>query len=131
IDITYIAPPPPPAPVITSLSMTSVTAFAGGTLTINGSNFTGVTQVHVGAITLTPPFGFSVGSDTAITFGAPLPPALGPYSVTVTGPGGNSNAVTLTYNETLPPKLTCAGSAISNVNFSWSCGAGLNDALFL
>ncbi|MFN0206297.1 MAG: S8 family serine peptidase [Planctomycetota bacterium] len=88
-----------PGPAISNISPTATAvAVAGATpvLTINGSNFTGATNVAIG--TRNYPIGkFTIVSDTQITVKFTPPPApLGNVNVNVTGPGGTSNSNTLT-----------------------------------
>lgn len=131
IDVNYIPPPPPPVPQITTLAPSSVMAFQGGVVTLTGTAFTGATQVAVGGMVLSPPFGFAVVSDTTLTFGAPTPLVLGAAPVVVTTPGGVSAPATLTFVETIPPKVTCPQLAVANTTFTWSYGAGTNDIVVL
>jgi hypothetical protein len=131
IDVAYVPPPPPPVPTLASVSPSTVNAFAGGLVTLTGTGFTGATQVQVGASALGAPFGFSVVSDTTIAFQSPIAAALGPAPVTVTTPGGTSNAVQLTFVETLPPVLAASPLAVGGVSFNWSFGAGANDVVYV
>jgi putative nucleotidyltransferase with HDIG domain len=87
-------PPPPSAPVVRGISPAS--GPSGIQVTINGSNFSGATQVRFGNNTASP---FSINSaqqgsgvvaaaGTQITVTAP--PGTGTVPVTVSGPGGTS-----------------------------------------
>ncbi|RXS80938.1 hypothetical protein EST92_16715 [Streptomyces sp. TM32] len=87
----YVGHPAPPA-VITSISPTCGLTTGGNTVTINGSGFTGATAVSFGPH---PATSFSVVNDNTIT--AVAPPGTGTVPVTVTTPGGTSNAVNYTY----------------------------------
>jgi ribosomal protein L35AE/L33A len=131
IDVAYVPPPPPPVPVIATIAPSTVTAFSGGGVTLAGTGFTGATLVQVGATALPSPFGFYVASDTSISFQAPTAATLGAVSVTVTTPGGTSNAVQLTFVETLPPKLLAGTVAVGGTSFNWTFGAGANDLVYL
>ncbi len=71
---------------VTSISPTSGSTVGGTTVTINGSDFSGVTGVSFGG---TPATSFTVVSPTKITAVAP-PHAAGIVDVTVANPGGNS-----------------------------------------
>ncbi|MFI5930956.1 IPT/TIG domain-containing protein [Actinoplanes sp. NPDC051494] len=90
---TYV----PPAPGLTSLSPAGVTTLGGQTITVTGTDLTGVSSVKIG--TLTAPA--TKVTATSLTFVAPATKA-GTYPVTVTNSWGTSNpAGTLTY--ALPP----------------------------
>ncbi|WP_460504358.1 IPT/TIG domain-containing protein, partial [Hymenobacter agri] len=84
-----------PAPVISSLSPTSGTV--GTSVVITGTGFTGATAVSFNGTAAT----FTVNSGTQIT--ATVPPGTITGNVTVTTPGGTSNAVPFTV---LPPAPT-------------------------
>lgn len=88
-----------PGPSISNISPTATAVAVSGAipvLTINGSNFTGATNVAIG--TRNYPAGkFTIVSDTQITVKFTPPPApLGVVNVNVTGPGGTSNNNSLT-----------------------------------
>ncbi|MCI0547539.1 MAG: M12 family metallo-peptidase, partial [Candidatus Rokubacteria bacterium] len=123
--------PPPAPPVLTGLQPGTVQAFAGGPLDLQGQFLDEVTAVHVGGTTLLEPFGFTVESETAILLQAPTPADLGPVSVTAENGAGTSNPLTLTYVETSPPKLGAPGFGLTGALFSWTFGAGADDAWFL
>jgi hypothetical protein len=123
--------PPPSAPVLTSLVPSTVQAFQGGPLTLNGFFFEDVESLHFGGTTLTAPFGFVIVSDTKITLNAPTATALGTVAVTAENEAGPSNPLNLTYVETNPPKLTSSGFGITGALFNWTFGAQANDAWFL
>jgi hypothetical protein len=78
-----------PKPTITSLSWNKSKVPGGGTISINGTNFTGATQVRFGPFVATT---FSVSSDNTIT--VVVPPATGPQlvNVFVQTPAGTSDA---------------------------------------
>ncbi|MEM7310473.1 MAG: trypsin-like peptidase domain-containing protein [Planctomycetota bacterium] len=116
---------------ISSISPSSVEAFAGGTVTINGAGFLGATSVDVGSATLSTPGGFTIVDDNTITFSAPTPDSLGTVSVDVTKPIGTSNSVNLSYVETSPPKLTVTAVTVTGLNVGWNFGAAPGDAWFL
>ncbi|GAA2542823.1 hypothetical protein GCM10010435_08270 [Winogradskya consettensis] len=90
---TYV----PPAPGVGTLDPAAVTTIGGQTVTLTGTDLTGVTSVKIG--TMTAPA--KVLSPTSLTFTTPVRPA-GTYPVTVTNTYGTSNpAGQLTY--ALPP----------------------------
>lgn len=99
---------PPPVPQINSLNPNNVGALGTEQVTIFGSSFTTVTEVNAGGVII--PSGglgaFTIIDDTEIRFPAPDPTALGPVSVTVTNPGGTSNAGSYTVVEEVPPVYT-------------------------
>jgi hypothetical protein len=86
--------PPPPYPVVNSVSPTSIATMAPTTpqLTINGFNFTGATSVSIGTQVYTT---FTIVNDTQIkvTFNPP-PLDIGTVNVIVTNGSGNSPATT-------------------------------------
>ncbi|MFJ5221222.1 IPT/TIG domain-containing protein [Streptomyces sp. NPDC088354] len=80
------------APALTSAVPNTGPAAGGNTVILTGSGFTGITAVRFGA---NPALGYTVNSSTQIT--AVAPAGSGAVAVTVTAPGGTSNAVTYTY----------------------------------
>ncbi|MEU8826471.1 IPT/TIG domain-containing protein, partial [Streptomyces sp. NPDC048636] len=86
------------APVLTSLSPTSGPTAGGNTVTLNGTNLTGATQVLFGATPAT------ILTNTATQITVTAPAGTGTTNVTVTTPGGTSNALPYTY--TAAPVLT-------------------------
>ncbi|PKP05000.1 MAG: hypothetical protein CVU11_02320 [Bacteroidetes bacterium HGW-Bacteroidetes-6] len=80
------------APEIVSISPTFGTTAGGTSVTISGVNFTGATDVSFGANAAT---SFTVNSDDEIT--ATSPAGSGAVNVTITSPGGTSNAEVFTY----------------------------------
>ncbi|MFF4278918.1 IPT/TIG domain-containing protein [Streptomyces kronopolitis] len=84
------------APVIVSVNPSSVNGAGGATVTITGTNFTGVTAVN---FLSQPATSFTVLSDTQIQ--AVAPAGVGSGSVTVTGPGGTSNAAPFSYRSSV------------------------------
>ena len=125
LDSTTVSPP-----VLSSVSPPTVQAFQGGTLTLSGSNLSGVNLVTVGGM------GFLAGSftvvnATTITLPAPAATALGSTNVFVTNLGGSSAKKTFSYVETSPPKMTTAGFAQGGLPWSFEWGAGSNDKVVL
>ncbi|OPF75582.1 hypothetical protein VT50_0224465 [Streptomyces antioxidans] len=94
-----------PVPVLISASPDQGPVVGGNTVTLAGSDLTGVTAVTFGS---TPALSFTVDSATQITAVAP-PGAAGPVQITVTGPGGTSNGVAYFYVGV--PTLTDASPA--------------------
>jgi hypothetical protein len=87
------------SPAVTIISPGSGTAAGGTTVTITGTGFTGATAVNFGASPAT----FTVNSNTSIT--ATSPNGTGVVDVTVTTPGGTSQAVIgdhFTYMSSIP-----------------------------
>lgn len=93
--VTDVVPPTPDPPTITSLAPSS--GVTGTTVTVNGSNLSLVTGVHVGVSTPTP----TVLSSTQVRFAAPSK-GDGTYDVTVTNPYGTSNILSFTYATPAP-----------------------------
>jgi hypothetical protein len=83
------------APTLASLSPNQGSVSGGKNVNIVGTGFTGATAVTFGS---TPAASFTVISDTQIK--AVTPPGNGTVQVTVTGPGGTSNARPYTYLQT-------------------------------
>ena len=102
---------PPPAPVVTGLSLTTGNVFGGVVMTVIGTGFTGATQVTVGG---TPAGIASFISDTAISFRTPAH-AEGVVDVRVTTPAGTSDisaADQFTYM--LPPRPAVTGLSLTS-----------------
>jgi hypothetical protein len=121
---------PPVAPVLNTVSPSTVQAWAGGTVTLGGSNFSGATQVKIGTTTLTAG-NFTIVSPGTITFPAPIAPALGAQNVTVVNPTGSSAPKTLTFVEVDPPKLNASPLAFGGFNYVWTYAGGANDQGYL
>jgi len=117
-------------PVLSSVAPAQVVAFQGGTVTLTGSNFSGATQVKVGATTLVPP-AFTVLGPTSITFQAADATSLGAVNVTVTTPAGTTAGKSFTYVETNPPKLSAGAFTTVGQPFTWAWGAGSSDIAYL
>jgi hypothetical protein len=117
----FTVTPPPPFPVITSITPNSAPA-VGDFLTIKGTGIQGATQVTVGPHVLPRqvlanpqfvPFGFNYGFtpidfqpvDTLFVFGYPPLQNLGTENVTVTTLVGTSLPAPITVNVTDPPKV--------------------------
>ncbi|MGW3623077.1 IPT/TIG domain-containing protein [Streptomyces sp. NPDC000880] len=83
------------APTIALISPS--TGFAGTTVTVNGSGFTGVTAVTFGGV---PATSYTVVSATRIT--AVAPAGAGTVQIVVTAAGGTSNGVNFTYRVATP-----------------------------
>jgi hypothetical protein len=112
----------PTFPIINTLSPNPIATLASPVpvLTLSGTNFTGATNVKIGAKTYTAGF-FSVVNDQTITLDFNPPPVdLGTVNVTVTSPLGTSAVKTLQLslpaNNCLIAESTNP-SAGSNVNF--------------
>ncbi|MDH6628971.1 hypothetical protein M2271_006806, partial [Streptomyces sp. LBL] len=82
-----------PAPSLTGLTPAQGPVSGGTTVTLTGTGFTGATAVSFGGVAAT---SFTVNSATQITAVTP-PHTAGTAAVTVTAPGGTSNALTFTY----------------------------------
>ncbi|MGR3932652.1 IPT/TIG domain-containing protein [Streptomyces sp. BRA346] len=97
---TTVAPP-----VLTSLSPASGPPSGGNTVTLNGTNLGGATQVLFGPNPAT----ILTNTPTQITVTAPA--GTGSVAVTVTTPGGTSNALGYTYAAAPAPSLTSLSPA--------------------
>jgi len=117
-------------PVLSSVSPPTVQAFQGGTLTLSGSNLSGVNLVTVGG-TVIAPGSFTIMSPTTITLPAPTATALGTTNVSVSNSGGTSATKTFNYVETSPPKMTTTGFTQGGLLWSFEWGAGSNDKVIL
>ncbi|MEM7310474.1 MAG: M12 family metallo-peptidase [Planctomycetota bacterium] len=124
-------PPPPTAPLITSLSPNTVQAFQGNQVSLGGFFLEQTTQISVGGTVLTAPFGFTVESDNLITFNPPIASSLGSVQVTAINEAGSSNVLTLNYAATEPSKLAATGTALTGLAFNWNFGAQPNDLWYL
>ncbi len=98
---TGVTPPITLPPIITSLTDSARTVAA--TFRINGTNFSGVTAVRIGTVSVAT---YTVNSPTQITVTVPNSLSPGVYPVTVTTPVGTSNAVNLTVIPPSPPTIT-------------------------
>lgn len=96
-------PPPATAPLLTAASPTSMTVFAPGSVTLQGSGLLTVNSYSLGGQVYTG--GIIVISDTVISVAVPQGAALGPMSVSVSNGLGTSNALSFNYVYTQPPKL--------------------------
>jgi hypothetical protein len=122
---------PPAPPTVATVAPASVPAFESGQITLTGTNYGDATQVTVGGTVLTPPLGFTIVSGTQIQFFAPTPTTLGPVNVTVTNSVGTSTAKTLTYTQTLPPKLAVPPFGLTGATLGYAYGGGANDIAVL
>jgi YD repeat-containing protein len=82
---TYIGPPP----AVTGVSPNAGPTAGGTSVTVNGSNFSGATQVYFGSV---PATSFVVASDTLLYASAPAQ-APSTVHITVSTPGGTSSPV--------------------------------------
>ncbi len=92
-------------PVLTGISPSSVQALGPTTVTLTGSGLSSVTKVLVGTMNVT---SFSSSGPTSLTFTAPIPSTLGKFSVRAGNSRGLSNALSLTFTATHPPKHTAS-----------------------
>ncbi|WP_421111479.1 IPT/TIG domain-containing protein [Streptomyces sp. NEAU-S77] len=126
------------APVLTSLSPASGSTSGGNTVTINGSNLSGATQVLFG------PNPATVLTNTATQITVSAPAGSGTVGVTVTTPSGTSNALSYTYVATPAPTIsslsptagpTSGGNTVTingtNLSGATSVKFGINSATIL
>jgi hypothetical protein len=123
-------PPPTAPPTLTSITPTTSPAFRPATITLTGTGFFTATSIDVGGTQLTQPLGFRPATDTLVNLTLDAP-AIGSLPVTVSNALGTSAAQTLTYTETIPPKLVAPQYAIGTLNFDWDVGARSGDLFFL
>jgi len=116
---------PGDAPVLTGLSPSTIEAFAGPTVTVSGTGLLSTEWLTLGSQQLTTEV--TVVSDNQVDLDPPNATALGPTNVTVTTLFGTSNALTLTFVETSPPKLATGGLILSNQQHFWSFGGLAGD----
>ncbi|MFF7234703.1 Ig-like domain repeat protein, partial [Streptomyces sioyaensis] len=95
------------APVLVSISPSAGPVSGTSSVTLSGTNLTGVTGVTIGGQA---GINVQVLSDTEITFDAPAH-AAGMVQVTVTNPCGTSNTQNFTYQG--PPTLTITPSSVA------------------
>ena len=123
---TYVAPPTPPPPAVTGLSITSgPTAGGGGTVDVFGSGFTGANVVSFGGAEVSY-YSFTVVNDGEIALAQPPAHAAGTVDVTVTTEYGTSADVMAdeyTYVAPPPPAVT----GVSPATGSTAGGGGTVD----
>ncbi|MBI3652031.1 MAG: IPT/TIG domain-containing protein [Acidobacteria bacterium] len=95
---TYTAPPPAPAPTLSSVTPNSGSTVGGTSVTLAGSNFVGGATVTFGGVAAT---GVTVNSATSITATTPAH-AAGAVNVTVTNPDSQSATLTNGFTFTNP-----------------------------
>ncbi|GHJ39550.1 S-layer family protein [Streptomyces sp. TS71-3] len=123
---TYVAI----APILTSLSPASGPAAGGNTVTINGVNLTGATQVLFGSQPAT------ILSNTSTRITVTAPAGSGTVDVTVTTTAGTSNALSYTYVSVAVPVLASlspssgAAAGGNTVTLSGSNLSGATQVLF-
>jgi hypothetical protein len=88
-------------PTLSSLSPKSIPVLGGVPVTLNGTGLSGITELTVGSKVVS----YQIISDNQLRFDPPTPTALGPVLVKVKNSKGFSNALSLTYVVTHPPKL--------------------------
>ncbi|WP_088070592.1 IPT/TIG domain-containing protein [Gottfriedia luciferensis] len=98
---TYIEPPKPPAPTVTSITPNSGLKIGGESITINGTNLVSGLKVTFNGVDAKV---LNYYSATQIRVQAPASSVLGPVDVVVTNPDGQSVTVTqgYTYNAAVP-----------------------------
>lgn len=95
------------APVLSAVTPASGSTEGGASVTLTGTGLTGATGVKFGTAAGT---AVTVVSDTKLITTAPAASASGPVALTVTTPGGISNALTYTY--LAPPPLPTISSIL-------------------
>ncbi|EFM11593.1 cell surface receptor IPT/TIG domain protein [Paenibacillus curdlanolyticus YK9] len=97
---TYIAPPPPPAPSITTMSFYSGSLAGGESLYLNGSNFTSGTVVYFGSNLA---YISNHNSSVRLTVIVPAGTAAGAVDVKVVNPNGTQAILSNGYTYLAPP----------------------------
>ncbi|MBI4879456.1 MAG: IPT/TIG domain-containing protein [Planctomycetes bacterium] len=129
VDDVRVQPAPLGAPVISAITPSAVTAFAGGQVTLLGSGFSAAgAAVKIGGVPLS---SFTVVHDGAIQFDAPTATALGPAAVIVSTSQGSSVPASLTFLPTDPPKLAASPFVFNGQSLLLSWGGEPGDALFI
>ncbi|MDR7273896.1 IPT/TIG domain-containing protein [Catenuloplanes atrovinosus] len=100
----------PNGPAVSALAPSSVVVYGGSTVTLTGTDLTGVRSVTVG----TRAVGYrAVAGGATLTFTTPAL-AAGTYPVTVTTAYGKSTPVTLTYVPPAAPAVTAASATTAS-----------------
>lgn len=116
------------APALASLDVATTEALGGETILVDGSGLLGVDAVSVGGSAAAD---VTVLADDTLSFRAPLAPALGAQAVVVTEGASSSNALSLTYVETDPPRVDAASSVAGGEAFQWTLGGETGEAVWL
>ncbi|MEO0479544.1 MAG: M12 family metallo-peptidase [Planctomycetota bacterium] len=122
-----IPPPPGNPPVITSIVPSDIQALPNGAVTINGTDFTGVTTIFYGIQTVTP----LVFSDTMMTFVPPTPTNLGSRFLIAENQAGTSGLNFVNVVETSPPNHSVSPITFQGSTLNWGLGGGVGDSFFL
>lgn len=88
-------------PTLSSLAPKSVQVLGAGSVTLKGTGLSTISELDVGSKSVT----YQIVSDSQVRFDPPTPIALGPVLVKVKNSKGFSNALSMTYVATNPPKL--------------------------
>jgi hypothetical protein len=111
-DPFVVTTTPVTAPVITSVAPTS--ALPGATVTVTGTNFTGVTALTVNGLAATP----TAITATSFTFVVPAAAQAGVATIVITGPGGlatNNTAFTV-----LPTTVSVGTGDVGVLNYAYA-----------
>lgn len=124
-----LSPPPPPA--LVSVTPDAVAVTAGGSVTITGSGLNLVSAIALGSEVIPAGPAFHAVDDQTLEFTPPLPTELGPTSLSVLGPGGWSEPISLAFTETDPPHLEATPAVIGGLPLQWDLAGGADDYYFL
>ncbi len=107
-------------PTLSSLNPKTVQVLGGSTVTLFGTGLSTINELDVGSKSVS----FQVVSDSQVRFTPPTPTVLGPVLVKVKNSKGFSNALSMTYVATQPPKLKASSIGYPNfVPIDYTVGA--------
>jgi hypothetical protein len=122
--VWFVVPPPPPRPLILSITPSSGCASGGTAITIGGQNFHSGSTITMNGVNATSVTWISSNTLTAVT-GANSP---GTYNVVVKTPSLSPTTLTNGFTYAAPPLFAGPGSvtpAIEGATLSWSAASGL------
>jgi len=97
---TYVTPPPPPSPVVTSLTPNTGYLTGGSTVTVDGSNFSSGSRVLFGTVEST---SVTYVSSTRLRAIVPASGILGAVDITIISPSGTQGLLANGYTYKLMP----------------------------
>ncbi|MEX1026204.1 MAG: M12 family metallo-peptidase [Planctomycetota bacterium] len=119
-------------PSLSSLAPSSVQAYLGDTLSISGSNLSGLDRVEVGSNSYDPAFSnLTIVDDSTIELSLIVAPALGANAVTAFNLAGPSNALNVDVTVTEPPRLAAPGVGVLGSNLLYTTGSEPGEVWYL